>query len=461
MVTSGLLKTHDYDTVRRDLMRIRAGHGLPDPAPRMRVNSTTIDCMARVVGRHPQSSEELALLVETTVMKLLNRLPEDLREVGLADFNRSERISGVSLTDRQGSLARIHSVDPKTIQRRSAVVLSSLVTALLTWEPEELIEIDSSAIESVIVDIAQWARPLRNPDGGIPSDNAGSLSGAWATAGLTWGLTNAGAVPSQEWVEESLWWIHSQRSDDHGVPIVARGDLSVTDATAQTALAAASSLAVHDNRDLHRFLVDLIGWLTSHQNAGGGWPWAPVRENVGWTATSCYALIALCESRSLLPTSSPHVDRVMRESSEWLQNLQNPSDGGWPSSDASIDSNSKVAVTGLTCFALTKCGYSFDRGKASSFLRAQLQGSNFASTIERPAGSTVVRLGVPNIVAGLASLAPDNPEIQQTLVKATQRLLAGIIDGHYSYRNGLSHTWPTRDALLALDSVRSFLESSA
>ncbi|GAA2662032.1 prenyltransferase/squalene oxidase repeat-containing protein [Streptomyces vastus] len=308
-------------------------------------------------------------------------------------------------------------------------------------------------VDSVVRRSCAWVQRVQNKDGGLPSDNEGSMSCTWSTAGLLWAMAEAGEDAAALWRQRALIWVLDHGNQDRGIPIVGKGDPSITDATAQALLATRACYESTGDRFYRDKMTDLTNWLVLHQEPGSGWAWRPGRE-ASWTASTCFGLIALGAVLPLLPDQRENIQNSIRVAQQWLLTTQN-NDCGWGSQ---AGDTSRVAITGMVLFTLSRLAAaprmdSTDLiGGALDFIKERRRpDGTWASTIDRPMGHTITRFGDAYCLLGIAAaLASDS---EPSIVDGVRALMKSHQGSYFQYEDTVMHSWPTRDGILALSAA--------
>jgi hypothetical protein len=287
--------------------------------------------------------------------------------------------------------------------------------------------------------VLRWLGRVINADHGFPSDDAGSPSCAWVTAGLVWTALGA-ANPPPSWCDSSLQWLAANVNPDWGLPVDLRGSDSIIDASAMLVLAMS---AAHDAK--YERQIDLSArYLVNAQHTDGWWPWLPLNP-VPSVVSTCFALLALFRAISLAPEDA--TVRALTTGLHWLLGNQNP-DGGVALSPGL---RSAPAPTGMALLASSVLGVPGREG-LRTYLCESHGISGWPDDIERPHRHTVIRGGLPYAIAGL--LADGDTEAQSVVIKGLKLLLDEVVDGRRALRQAEgTRTWPTRDFLLAANLV--------
>lgn len=286
-----------------------------------------------------------------------------------------------------------------------------------------------------------WLQSVINVDHGFPSDDAGSPSCAWATAGIAW--VGAGATtPPPNWCGHTLQWLWANANNDDGIPLTVKGTDSIVDATAMAAMAL---MSVGAERCTSQLRVR-AGYLRNAQARDGSWSWTP-RAHTGSTISSSFAVLALARALRHEPVAAdwPVVERGL----QWLRHQQNV-DGGLPLVSGGP---STAASSGIVLLLFSALGLS-DRAPLREYLLSTIVGSSWPDSIERPHGHTVIRAGLPYALAGLA--ADGHVESSPAVEAGLSQLLDEAPSGYRSLAGAPgTRTWPTRDLLLALSLVQT------
>jgi hypothetical protein len=313
---------------------------------------------------------------------------------------------------------------------------------VLTHSERQLLD----RVDEIIPGACTWVRRIQNSDGGLPSDGAGSMSCTWTTAGLVWSLWDAGTSFTEPWMRRALSWVLDNRNDDDGVPIVVAGDPSISEATAQTALACAACYVDTGDERYRSALASLTEWLVVHQETNAGWSWRPGREP-SWGASTAYAVLALLASIDLLPE-----DRGSQEAlaggSAWIEASRND-DFGWGTQKGL---KSSPVITGLMMHALVRLGRPEMAKESVPFLRqTQLGNGHWPDTVDRPTGHTVPRFDDAYCVLGLVECVGGLDDM--TFRQGFDGFMASYVHPHFRYLNTVMDAWPTRDGLLVLSAI--------
>ncbi|MFD9283749.1 prenyltransferase/squalene oxidase repeat-containing protein [Streptomyces mirabilis] len=312
-------------------------------------------------------------------------------------------------------------------------------------------------VDSVVRRSCAWVQRVQNMDGGLPSDNEGSLSCTWTTAGLLWAMAEAGEDAAALWRQRALIWVLDHGNQDRGIPIVGKGDPSITDATAQALLAICACYKSTGDGFYRDKMTDLTNWLVLHQEPGSGWAWRPGREP-SWTASTCFGLIALGAVLPLLPDQRENIQESIRVAQQWLLTTQN-NDCGWGSHKGD---RSRAAITGIVLFTLSRLAAvprvdSADLiGGALDFIKeSQRPDGTWASTIDRPMGHTITRFGDAYCLLGIS--AASSREYEPSILHGVRALMKWHRGSYFQYEDTVMHSWPTRDGILALSAARERL----
>lgn len=387
------------------------------------------------VEKTAEQRRVITVLLPGVTQEILDNLPRFLRRLAWVDFREgftpnsfARLVAGIR--GRQPGYSESHKARP---QKGARLTSREIMVA--------------NSAQSAVDAIRKWARRVQNDDGGFPSDNAGSYSCTWATAGLLWALQRAGEDSTQTWMKRALTWILDNRNDDGGTPQVVRGDPSVTDATAQTLLACTGATLPVSSGPNAASVDSLVDWLLTRQHGSGGWSWRPGSEKP-WTASTAFALLAL---RSVNADRND-INEALHGGESWLREGRNL-DLGWGSQH---DTPSNPALSGLAMFCLAELGHSELAAESLYFLRqAQDTNGHWAPSIDRPHGMSIIRFGDAYGALGFASCARLKESAE--LRKGTAALLRSFKGDHFQYEDTALHTWPTRDGLLGLSAILSSL----
>ena len=308
-------------------------------------------------------------------------------------------------------------------------------------------------VEASMRAIRRWAQAIQNRDGGIPSDNEGTYSCAWSSAGLLWSLAMAGEDFHSLWIRRGLTWVLDNRNPDGGSPVVSVGDPSITEATAQAALACLEAYRQTEDSSLARESAALVGWLLYRQEKSAGWSWRPGTE-CSWTVPTAFSMLALDAAQTCSVCPDTEIRAALAGATEWIVATRN-SDCGWGS--RSTD-ESRPAVTGLVMYVLAKLGHRDLAREALDFLcLSQHESGHWPPAIDRPLGRSVIRFGDAYGVLGLASCASSLDTASAQL--GIRALMTSFSGRFFRYQDTIMHSWPTRDGLLALSALATALGS--
>ncbi|WP_413756959.1 prenyltransferase/squalene oxidase repeat-containing protein [Streptomyces sp. MMBL 11-3] len=313
-------------------------------------------------------------------------------------------------------------------------------------------------VDSVLRRSCAWVQRVQNRDGGLPSDNEGSISCTWSTAGLLWAMAEAGEDAAALWKQRALSWVLDHGNQDRGIPIVGKGDPSITDATAQALLATRACYEATGDGFYRDKVTDLANWLILHQEPGSGWAWRPGMET-SWTASTCFGLLALDAALPLFPAQRENIEESIRVAQQWLLTTQN-NDCGWGSHRGD---HSRAAITGIVLFTLSRLASDARAdsvgliGGAIDFIKdSQRSDGTWASTIDRPMGHTITRFGDAYCLLGIAAASTANHD--PFLREGVQALMKSHQGSYFQYEDTVMHSWPTRDGILALSAASRKLQ---
>lgn len=311
-------------------------------------------------------------------------------------------------------------------------------------------------LEDVICRVREWPRRWQNEDGGFPTDDEGTYSCTWTTAGLLWALALSGERFDQEYIKRALYYLIRNQNPDGGNPVVKRGDPSVVDATAQ--LVCALSFAVGQLREptIEKALSATVDWLLYTRLPGQGWRFFGTEEKCYIGSTS-FALIALSVAKDKLPEEKRReVASVINEVASWLLHIRND-DYGWGQFPEAV---SRPAYTALVLWALSESGMVQETQVENSIrilLDSQRINGSWADSIERPSDYTLNRFATPFAIIALAKHAVGFDV--GVLQKGVSNLLQSYEPdrGCFHFQDTDIRSWPTRDGLLALSSLATQL----
>lgn len=304
-----------------------------------------------------------------------------------------------------------------------------------------------ASVRNIIDASVAWIQKVQNPDGGLPSDKEGSISCTWTTSGLLWVSWSAGVSFHEFYMCKALGWVLGNRNPDHGIPIVVRGDHSITDATAQTTIACSLALTDIEDEFFRSGLEGCVRWLLYHRLGNTGWNWRSSTES-SWIASTAFAILGLHYSGRILSDVQGEIADSVAGALQWLRSLRN-ADGGWGAYEGD---RSRPAVTALVCSVLSEVDPEFDCSQSIDFiLKEQLPDGSWSDTIDRPTGHTVTRIGTPYCMRALADCG--HPLDSRECQSAMSALIRSFDHGRFRYRDTDILSWPTRDHLLALTSI--------
>lgn len=428
--------------------------------------------VVRGVGHHASPgarAREFIAVLERVVSQQLRKNDRTAAEMlfALSDWTgkpaQERRDAVAKLRDRNWTWEANYRKDPLQLDlRRIYLAISREDTAAVARpgprpapvEPGEAAGLplaDSSRYEFVKSALRQscaWARKVQNKDGGLPSDNEGSVSCTWSTAGLLWAMAEAGEDPGEMWRQRALTWVLDHGNQDRGIPIVGKGDPSITDATAQTLLAANACYRSTGDNFYREQAISMTNWLMVHQESGAGWAWRPGTES-GWVASTCFALLALDDARSLPIDRVKELKQSVDAGHKWLLEMQN-SDCGWGSRQGD---RSRAAITGLVLHTLSQLDRVSEEdssgllvGALDFIMGARRPDGTWPSTVDRPTGHTITRSGDAYCLLGTAAASDDEQAISAGITAA----MKSYRNPHFQYEDTVMHSWPTRDGILAL-----------
>jgi hypothetical protein len=304
-------------------------------------------------------------------------------------------------------------------------------------------------LDRIVRRCTRWAQAVQNADGGMPSDNPGSLSCTWASAGLLWAIHASGLEAADtRWLRRGVTWLLDNMNNDGGVPVVMKGDPSIVDATAQTLLASLPTAVATGNERMIAGCKVLVAWLVDHQQRSGGWTWRPGHD-APWTASTAFALLALESAAKARFDFSVDVRSCMESAIKWLLMVRN-ADSGW---GQHADSGSHPAITGLVAHCLAICGHpSVPDESVDYLLDSRLPTGEWPDAIDRPLGTTIIRFGTPYAAIGIGSCIGD--AVDAEIADVVTAILTHYYDGHFTFADSSMHTWPTRDCVYALSVLR-------
>ncbi|MBN1485554.1 MAG: CHAT domain-containing protein [Chloroflexia bacterium] len=302
------------------------------------------------------------------------------------------------------------------------------------------------SVSNMISECVDWIRAAELPQGGLPSEYAGSYSCAWTTAGLLWAAWSAGTSFHEFYMRKALNWTVKNRNPDLGIPQLKQGDYSITDATGQTAIAC--TLAYHDTAEefFREELDKCVKWLLYQQLGDTGWNWRYSSE-ASWLSSTVFAMLGLYCGLHFLG-SKDDIQGAMDRTLDWIKRIQN-ADGGWGSCEGGV---SRPAVTALVCSMLSCVDPEFDTAKAIHFiLQQQRPDGSWSDTIDRPTALSIERIGTSYAIMALADCG--YPLESREFRSAFAALTRSYEKGTFQFRDTEIVSWPTRDGLLALCSM--------
>lgn len=304
-------------------------------------------------------------------------------------------------------------------------------------------------LEDVISRVRKWPRRWQNEDGGFPTDDEGTSSCTWTTAGLLWSLALSGESFDQEYVKRALYYLIGNQNPDGGNPVVKRGDPSVVDATAH--LVCALSFAVEQIQDpaMEKSLSAAVNSLLYTRLPGQGWQFLGT-EGKCYIGSTSFALIALSVAKDKLPEEKrQEVARVINEIASYLLRIRNE-DCGWGQFPGAV---SRPAYTALVLWALRESRMAQETQVAESvriLKDSQRDNGSWADSIEMPSDYTLNRFATPYAIIALVKhgVGFDVGLLQ----KGVSNLLRSYEPekGCFHFQDTDIRSWPTRDGLLAL-----------
>ena len=327
-------------------------------------------------------------------------------------------------------------------ERRYAVYSSTAPSSLPDLEHSAMLA-DSTRrrLSAAASACLTWIAKAQNPDGGLPTDDHGTPSCTWTTAGLLWASSCYGVDTNAAWSRRAGAWLLDQLSDDGGLPTVRVGDPTTTDATAQALLAAINYVDDGDPR-----FPRIARWLIHSQDDAGGWSWLRWDDDPRVASTS-FAILALqAYSRSCTDTTGD-ASTAVAAAVRWLQATQN-SDGGWGDVPAAV---SRPSSTGLATLALSSWPGTQDHRMAAGDFITDAFDDGWVNGLERPSSHTIIRLGIPYAMLGLTS-TPHQRHFE-TAAQAVPHLLRDYLQDCFVLSGTRTRSWPTRDGLLAIGSL--------
>lgn len=304
-------------------------------------------------------------------------------------------------------------------------------------------------LEDVITKLREWTRRWQNKDGGFPTDDEGTYSCTWTTAGLLWALALSGERFEEEYVKRAVYYLMRNQNADGGNPVVKRGDPSVIDATAQ--LVCALSFAVVQLRDtaVEKALLAAVNWLLYNRVPGEGWRFFGTEAKC-YIASTSFALLALSVAKDKVPEEKAReVASVINEVSSWLLRIRNE-DWGWGQFPGA---ESRPAYSALVLWALSESGVVQETQVADSvkmLANSQRDNGSWVDSIERPSDYTLNRFATPYAIAALAKhgVSFDVGVLQKGVANLFQSYEPE--KGCFCFQETDIRSWPTRDGLLAL-----------
>lgn len=440
-----------------DLWDILPGRPWQEELERALEQSTVALILIGSAGLGPWQREETRIAIDMRVRapnrKLIIPVLLPGADVGTTDFPRFlRRLSWLDMRkDISDDVLQLLTQAIKGEVRRNTppVIRTEPADAALSLNMRQALV----TVERSILGVRRWAQQIQNTDGGLPSDKEGSYSCTWSTAGLLWSVWEAGESFRQLWMRRALTWVLDNTNDDGGIPIVAKGDPSITDATAQTLLACAGCVMETAGERYARSMRTLAEWLVFHQE-DGGWGWRPGVEHC-WTASTVFSLLALRACRARIGGNLAEIDEALEAGVQWILSARNP-DSGWGSHKGD---SSRPAVTGLTMFALAELGHGDQAQISVNYLLQEFaQQNRWITTIDRPYRHTVTRFGDAYGLLGLLSYLDDMDCLE--FRKGFEALMRSFKYPYFQYEQSVMHTWPTRDGLLVMTQIARRLGST-
>ena len=302
--------------------------------------------------------------------------------------------------------------------------------------------INSHLIKSNLSMAQRWIQSAQNPDDyGLPTDDKGSESCTWASAGLLWsGWVTEGKT--HDWWRKCLRWVLSQSNSDNGIPIVRKNDCSITDATAFTLMS--TSIA---GDEFSATADKLSAWILDMQN-NGGWKWSSRATSYNYISAGL-ALLALKTYFHVSGNKGDQIGIALHSGIKWICQNRNL-DGGW---GIQPHDKSRPANTGFMVYVLSALGQTNQALESLQFLQQSFkENTGWENSVDRPASHNVTRLGLPYTLLGLASLSPSDDR-DKLLDHGFNLLLNGFSNGVYAIPDTVARSWPTRDFIFACSSI--------
>jgi len=303
-------------------------------------------------------------------------------------------------------------------------------------------------LSSMMVACVRWLHNVQNPDSGLPSEHEGSRSCTWTTSGLLWAAWCAGTSLAEPNLRRALGWVSSNINNDGGIPIVVKGDHSITDATAQTAIACSLLLIDVSCDKTVQTLRSCLRWLLDKRLTKSGWNWRQSPEpSRARTASTVFALVAVRLASINFPDLADEIAMAENQAVNWLRETQHRT-GGWGSY---AGGPLQPAITGLVCGLLHPWKDLFDFDAAIRFIReTRIESNGWPDTIDRPTNHTVTRIG--NAYCSLALLEHSALESWESNLLLTY-VLSAFEYPRFRYGSSEMFSWPTRDYLITLTAM--------
>jgi len=311
-------------------------------------------------------------------------------------------------------------------------------------------------LEDVVLKVRQWPSRWQNKDGGFPTDDEGTPSCAWTTAGLLWALAESGEHLNQQYIQRALDYLIKNQNYDGGNPTVKQKDLSVTDSTALFVCAISHLVEQYHDTKVIEALIRAVDWLLKSRGQGEAWRFTGTEDKCYVSSTS-FAVLALHEAASHLPEQKKReTSNAIKEVTTWLLGIRN-GDGGWGQFKGST---SRPAQTAMALWALEESGLIGEdqlRQSVAYLVNCQREDGSWGDSMERPSEHTVNRFGTPYALIALIRHGTDFDI--SPMQKGIQSLLRSYEPerGCFHFGDTDIRSWPTRDCLLALSYVTTRL----